>query len=366
MSIIKRSNSYQVRLEGIDGRILSKTFKTKIEAREQETLWKREKQEGALGTYAERHLTLKEFFEEWFKNVVEETPEHMRTGWRKAQKQLFDDYVSPLIGAHKLRELRPHHVQQVLIQMAKLGKSDQTRVHAFGLLRKMFNDAIEIYQYVTFNPALNKFKPKIVVRETTHLNLEQTKTLLTHVDGKKYGLAIWIQLYMGLRVGELQALRWEDVDLEEGRITIRRTFVRKVKAFRDYPKGRKQHSHNLPPELWEKLLSARPNSHWDLVVTSPKGNLIPYLWYLRALKRYCTELNIPKIRTHGLRHSTSELYISHGASRDDLRALFAHSSLKVTERYLHGKDTNLAKVSNLIQLFPVSTDPKSTQIKSCG
>ena len=65
-------------------------------------------------------------------------------------------------------------------------------------------------------------------------------------------------------------------------------------------------------------------------------------------------------------HVLVQLYISHGASRDDLRALFAHSSLKVTERYLHGKDTNLAKVSNIIQLFPVGTDPKSTQIKSCG
>src|SRR5207244_13329590 len=42
-----------------------------------------------------------------------------------------------------------------------------------------------------------------------------------------------------------------------GRITIRRTFVRMTRRFRDYPKGKRQHSHNLPPELWEKLTAAK-------------------------------------------------------------------------------------------------------------
>lgn len=163
-----------------------------------------------------------------------------------------------------------------------------------------------------------------------------------------------MQLYLGLRVGELQALRWEDVDLDSGRVTIRRNFIRKTDRFRDYPKGRKQHSHNLPPELWEKLViekNQKSQAKGELVVTSPEGNIIPYKWYLKALKKYCRELGLVRISTHGLRHSTSELYMSHGATRDDLRSLFAHSSLKVTERYLHGKDSNLEKVTNVIRLF---------------
>ena len=52
--------------------------------------------------------------------------------------------------------------------------------------------------------------------------------------------------------------------------------------------------------------------------------------------------------------------MSHGATRDDLRSLFAHSSLEVTERYLHGKDTNLERVTNVIQLFKKESDPKVT------
>ncbi len=361
MAISKRVNGYyQARIKGPDGRVMAQTFPTKKEAELQERKWKQAKWDGILGNSADRHITLNEYFDEWHKDVTNETPAHMRSGWRRGQKQLYNDYVRSFIGELRMKEIRPHNVKRVLNEMANLGKSEQTRVHVFGILRKMFGDAIEIYQYATFNPALKKLKPAIPQLEAKHLNLDQTKSLLAHVVDQRYGLAIWIQLYLGLRVGELQALRWEDVDLQVGRVAIRRTYIRRTKIFRDYPKGRKQHSHNLPPELWEKLRIGKDKPKSELVVTSPFGNVIPYLWYLRAVKDYCEVLKIPVLGTHGLRHSTSELYMSHGATRDDLRSLFAHSSLKVTERYLHGKDTNLEKVTNVIYLFKKESDPKMT------
>jgi integrase len=254
----------------------------------------------------------------------------------------------------RLRDVKPLHVKRVLIEMAKLGKSDQMRLHVFVLMRKMFGEAIETYQYLTFNPVIRKLKPKPVRKEAKHLNLDETKTLLTHVDGKKYGLAIWLQLYLGLRVGELQALRWEDIDLNFGRVTIRRTYVRKMNRFRDYPKGKKQHSHRLPAELLEKLIAAKADSKSEFVTPTRQGTALNYLWYLSSLKDYLKELKLPVVSTHGLRHSTSELYLSHGASREDLQRLFAHSSMSVTERYLHGKDTSLEKIANVIRLFPTA------------
>ena len=93
---------------------------------------------------------------------------------------------------------------------------------------------------------------------------------------------------------------------------------------------------------------------------SPVGPqyVLPQRWYCKALVGYCQELGIQEIKTHGLRHSTSEIYLSHGASRDDLRQLFAHSSLKVTDRYVRDKASNLEKVSNVIRLFPNKSSTK--------
>src|SRR4051812_6930333 len=94
------------------------------------------------------------------------------------------------------------------------------------------------------------------------------------------GPAIWGQLFLGLRVGELIALRWSDVDLDDGRIHIRRTWVTKTGLFRDYPKGGKQHSHAIPAELRENLARAQLNATSEFVVPSPHGNALPYKWYL--------------------------------------------------------------------------------------
>src|SRR5690349_9972448 len=66
---------------------------------------------------------------------------------------------------------------------------------------------------------------------------------------------------------------------------------------------------------------------------------------------------VPVVPTHGLRHSTAELYMSNGASRDDLRILFAHSSNKMTDRYVHDRGRRLDQVaSNVILIRPRNQD----------
>lgn len=74
--------------------------------------------------------------------------------------------------------------------------------------------------------------------------------------------------------------------------------------------------------------------------------------YQKALKRYCREAGVREVATHGLRHSTSEVYMHHGATRDDLRMLFAHCNSSVTDRYVHDRGGRLSQVAEVIQLFP--------------
>ena len=361
MAIIKRGNGqFQVRIVGLDGRVISGTFRTMREAEGQELKWKQEKRNKVLGTNTERRLTVGDFFEEWFADVSNETSKEVRSGWRDLQKQ-YRTYIIPVLGKYELRAVTPQMVKRVLIEMAKQGKSPQTQRLVYATMKKMFGDAVENYQCLGVNPVLRKIKPVVTIQEARHLNLNQIVKLLQHVDGKSYGLAIWIQLYLGLRVGELTALRWEDIDLDVGRIVIRRTYVPKMGQFRDYPKGGKQHSHSVPVELLEKLKEAKGRSKSELVITSLEGRVLPFKWYLATLERYCRELDIPVIGSHGLRHSTSELYIHHGATRDDLRRLFAHSTQSVTDRYVHDRGTNLEKVATVIRLFPIVPYPKMTQ-----
>jgi integrase len=67
------------------------------------------------------------------------------------------------------------------------------------------------------------------------------------------------------------------------------------------------------------------------------------------------------IATHGLRHSTSGIYMANGATRDDLYRLFKHSSPPVTERYIHDKGEQVQKIAKLIRLFPTPVDCKKEE-----
>lgn len=358
MAVIKRSNgTYQVKYRGSDGRWITKSFPTKRDAEDCDASLKKEKRGGEMLSNEGKNLTLDEFSEIWFETFKTQSS----SGWRRMQRQLYADFVKPVIGEMKVVAVKPPAVTKVLNRMADMGRAPLTQNHVYGLLRHMFRDAIETFRLVAHNPVLRTFKPRGSTRVPPHLNLLQARELLADVRGKPYGEAIWIQFFLGLRVGEMQALRWEDVDLDVGMIHIRRAYVRKEKVFKDYPKGRRQHSKVIPPELLEvfKELAVKRDDDNELVLRSPGYWMLSYEWFNRQLQRYCKALGLPLIGTHGLRHSTSSLYLSNGASKDDIRALMAHSSATVTERYIHHVDTRLSQVARSIQLFPA--DPGKSQ-----
>ena len=104
----------------------------------------------------------------------------------------------------------------------------------------------------------------------------------------------------------------------------------------------------------EFLVERKEAATTELVVTSPEGKVLPYNRYLKVLKNYCMELDIPEMGTHGLRHSTPQIYMHYGATKEDLRELFAHSAMNVTERYLHSWAGNLDKVASAIKVLPTN------------
>jgi integrase len=302
MSVRKLYNgNYQTKLKGPDGRYWTRVFQTKGEAETQDRIWKEQKREGTLGTTIERQMTVGDFFARWHKDLRDATTLEEETGWRDLQAQIFRDYIHPVIGAVRLKNVTPQMIKGVLNEMAKKGRGKQTRRHAFGIMRKMFADAIEDYQYLTFNPVLKKLKPDVPIVEAPHLkHVDQMKRLLSAVEGKHFELAVWIQLFAGLRIGEVQALCWEDVDLEAGTLSVKRTFVRKRNTVRPYPKGKKQFTLALPPELWEKLKMAKGQSanQNEFVVKSLCGTMLQYKSYLKALKAICRDLRFSPLGTH--------------------------------------------------------------------
>ncbi|OFZ80665.1 MAG: hypothetical protein A2583_13605 [Bdellovibrionales bacterium RIFOXYD1_FULL_53_11] len=347
--ISKRSGwTYQVKVKGSDGRWITETFGARIDAEKREAEIRIQKLSGGFVTNLSRQLTVEQYFEEWYR---EGNNGNASQGWRRTQRQIFRDYIGPNIGSTKLREVNPAHVGRVIAYAAELGRGPSQRLHIYNVMHKMFGDGVELYEVLTRNPVIKRLRPKVPSKESPYLEIDGLIKLLNHVEGKPYQTAIWLQTFAGLRAGEVQYLRWEHVDLKNGILHIRGTFLRRENRFQDHPKGKKWHRIKMPPELWEHLQRHRLRSATEYVAAEAGERFLEYFGYLVTLQRYCREAEVTMISTHGLRHSSSELYMAAGASRDDLRLLFAHSCSSVTDRYVHDKGRRLDKVADNVLLF---------------
>lgn len=346
--IIKRKNSYQVKVKDTLGQWASKTFPTKKEAEAYQARLKQQKFSGLAINNLGKHITYSEYFSQWFESTKFKTT----AGWRTTQQCLYDKHIKPDLGERKLDTISPSHILEIINKMVGKDLSKQTICHAYNILAKSFQDAVDVFSLLHRSPVHKTFRPKVPKTEARYLRIEQTKKLLQHVENHPYGLAVWLGIYMGMRVGEVQALLWEDVDLKNGIIHIRRNYVKSERVFRDYPKGKKHHSQKIPSELLAKLKAAKNSSTTKLVVVPPGWQMLDYWKYRRVLKGLCREVGIKGVSIHGLRHSSSELWMEHGASRDDLRLLFAHADSATTDRYVHDRGSRLHKVADVIELFP--------------
>lgn len=343
------SGKYQVKIVGIDGRWITKAFHSIQDAKVYETDLKKQKHTGQPLTNRAKSVTFDEYFVQWF----EARKTQATSGWRTTQLHFYRDHIRDVLGPLKLASISPHHVATVLNRLAEKQYSDQTRLHIYNLMRNAFGDAIEIFHLLQINPVHKSFKPKLPQKETRFLTLDELRRLLLHVEGKPYEIAVWLGAYMGLRVGEIQALCWDDVDFDRQVLHVRRSFARSENVVRDYPKGKRHHSPRIPKELLLKLQTLKPDAPTALVAAPDGCKMLDYSRYRRILVRYCNEAGVRPIASHGLRHSSSEVWMEAGASRDDLRILFAHQDSKTTDRYVHDRGNRLSKVADVLQLFPV-------------
>ncbi|MBS1983138.1 MAG: site-specific integrase [Bdellovibrionales bacterium] len=362
MSVVSRVGKfgikYQVKVRGSDGHWITETFQSEADAIRRNNDLELKKFDGfKVNNSAGKSVS--EYFVSW--EAMTDNG-NVSTGWRKDQIKYFRRYVEPSLGHLKLRAVTPAHVSGVLAQMKKLGRAPQTRLHIYNLMHKMFEDAIELFELIQRNPVKKSLKPVVPTIEAKYLPMDQSIKLLSFVVGKSYDVAIWLAVFVGLRAGEVQALKWESVDFDRREILVCSTYLRKEKKFQPYPKGKKQHRIKIPAELLDFLKMAKERSTSPYVAALPGQNFLQYEGFLKAIKRYCAQLEIGPVSPHGLRHSTSEIWMEHGADREDLRQLFSHSSSAVTDRYVHNKGSKLEKVSNVVRLFPRKMETSGVEV----
>lgn len=141
----------------------------------------------------------------------------------------------------------------------------------------------------------------------------------------------------GLRIGELGALRWRDVDLEEGFLTVSRALSAGQETS---TKSRRSRVVPLAAQAREELESLRERQHFlsrdDYVFCRPDGGPLDRSAVRTRFIRAQEAAGVRVRRFHDLRHTFGSLAIR----RFDLvsvKEMMGHSKLTTTERYLHSR-----------------------------
>jgi integrase len=159
----------------------------------------------------------------------------------------------------------------------------------------------------------------------------------------------------GARRGELAALRWSDVDLAAGRVTIGRQVGRyrdldgTWQTREDTPKGGRARQVTLDPETAAVLREHRRRQSADPLVSlaerrdggghvflAPLGGPLSNYQIVRLFRRHVAALpDLPPITAHGLRHSHATILLSHGVPAATVAACLGHSVDVCTRTYAH-------------------------------
>ena len=285
-----------------------------------------------LGIYRPKTtMTFREFVEtQWQPNLFPTFKHSTCRGYI----YLLRKHLLPYYGEFKLTEVTRQMVQTFVAQIGQR-LSPKSVALAKNCLSKVFSTAIE-WGYVEQNPAIGVRLPaRISRREPIALTPGQIQQLIAELREPCKSMVL-IAVLTGMRRGELFALRWSAVDLEQKLIHVRESVY---DGHFSSPKTRSSFRKIPMSEVLEQIflrLKGRNAVPENLVFASRNGRTParPENVLKRIIHPACKRTGLPKVGWHDLRHTSATLLHQHEPLRVT-QAILGHSDLQTTLGYTH-------------------------------
>ncbi|RKF45300.1 integrase [Bacillus wiedmannii] len=311
------------------------------------------------GTYVEpSKLLYGEYLENWFN-----TKKHsVGIQTAKVLKGYLNSRIMPSLGNIKLAKLTSLHMQNYVNLLRDEGLKRGTIEKIIKIIRNSLEHAIDL-ELITKNIAAKTKLPKADKEELTVWNEQEVQLFLKAAQDIRYSIVFHMALVTGMRQGELLGLRWKDVDLEKGHLTISQTLSHDGKTFLLGGKTKSSLRKILLPAstiaklkkhraviLKEKLSQGEEYQDNDLVMCTPFGTPINPANVRRSLNALIQKAAVPKVRFHDLRHTHATLLLAKGVNVKVISERLGHSNIKITlDTYSHVLPTMQEDAVNKIE-----------------
>jgi integrase len=296
-------------------------------------------------------ITLNDFWDRHFESTVLPMFKHST---QDLYRILATRHILPAFGVLRLDEIPPVQVQRFIQQKQAQGYSPQTLAHLRNLLSKFFRTGIR-WGWIETNPAQGVELPPMERRRTPRvLALGEIQRLARNLTDPGRTIFL-VAVLTGLRVGELLALRVEDVDLARATLSVRQSvYNNHVSTPKTRGSERKLPIPTLLGKAIRQWLRVRPNTSEWLFPSKARTPLNNRNVLYRHIWPACDRLEIPRFRWHALRHTFSTYQGNEGVPMPVLQSLLGHSHADTTMLYTHPlREAERGAVEQLARvLFP--------------
>ncbi len=320
----------------IDGKRKSFYGKTRTEANKKLTDAIKQNEQG---TYIDpSKLTLGEWLDKWL--MTYKMPS-LKPKTIEGYYHMMELHVKPELGKIKLKDLTADRIQNHYRDKTKAGYSSKTVKHIHTIIHDALKHAVrmgELFRNVSDHAILPKqetIKPMRVLTKEEQQKFMDTCKAQPH-DG---GLAFILDLATGLRLGELLAVTWDDIDIEAGVLKVSRNISRimnmdtkKTEIMEGTPKTKAgKRSIPIPTSVFEMLKAYKPeDERKGLLFPSSAGTPIEPRNMQRKFYNMIEKAEIEKANIHALRHTYCTRLLESGVQPNTAKELMGHSSIQVT------------------------------------
>jgi integrase len=287
-------------------------------------------------------VTVKQYLEYWL-SVVETT---VRPRTHKRYAEYVRVHAVPTLGHLRLTQLRPVHLQDLYAERLKAGASASTVQHLHAVLHRALVMA-ERWDYVPRNVASRVTPPRVPKFKTRTLSVAEVQRLLRAASDSRFEAAIVLAVVTGMRLGEIFALRWSDVDLGEESVVHIRGSLQRVRgklqvvepktagSVRDVALSSMGRDSLRRHRAKQNKLRLERGDAWedhDLIFANAWGRFMATDYFVRQeFSRVLERAGLPKIRFHDLRHTFATLQLDRQQPIKIVSEMLGHSRTAITQ-----------------------------------